>query len=209
MKTTKVIEHIREAIVQGKYSAEQRLVERELCKKFGATRNSVRQALHQLSMEGFVTIEHFKGAYVAKLEQKDIAQIYDILGALEGLSIRVAIANISDEKIGKIASLIKKTEKGSKNAMSFYKNNGELHNYVTSLGNNQRLINFYNNLCLQAARISLENFYVSEQIEASLREHRAIFDYIKKRDALKVEKLIREHYQRAKYRLIKSINNSL
>lgn len=209
METKKVLEHIREAIIRGEYSAGHRLIERELCNKFSAKRNTVRQALQQLSIDGFVIIEHFKGAYVTKLEQKDIAQIYDILGALEGLSIRIAIATISDEKLRRIESLIKRTENKYKNAMTFYKTNMELHNYITSLSNNQRLINFYNNLCQQAYRMSLENFYIIEQVEASLREHRTIFDCIKKRDALEAENLIREHYQKAKYRLIKSINNSL
>jgi len=209
MEKEKVLEHIRDAIVQGKYSSEHRLIERELCNEFNAKRSCVRQALQQLSVEGFVSIEHFKGAWVAKLEQRDIAQIYDILGALEGLSIRIAIATINDIKIRKIESLIIKIEKNCKNATKLYKANMELHKYITSLSNNPRLISFCKNLRLQAYRMSLENFYISEQVQASLIEHRTILDCIKRHDALTAENLIREHYQKSQNRLIKAINNSL
>jgi len=209
METEKVLEHIREAIIQGKYPAGQRLIEREICNEFKAKRSSVRQALQQLSQEGFVTIEHFKGACVAKLEQKDIAQIYDILGTLEGLSIRIAIATMNDKKLRKIESLTIKIEKKSNNASKLYKTNMELHNYITSLSNNPRLIAFCNNLRLQAYRMSLENFYISEQVAASLKEHRTILDCITRRDALAAESLIKDHYQKSKDRLIRAINNSL
>lgn len=209
METKKALELIRDGIIRGKYSAGQRLKEHELCKEFNAKRSCVRQALQQLSQEGFVKIEPFKGACVAKLEQKDIAQIYDILGALEGLSIRIGAATLTNEKLKKIELLILNIEKKSKNAAHLYKANMKLHQYFTSLSNNTRLIVFCDNLRLQAYRMSLENFYISEQVEASLKEHRIILDCIKKRDPIRAEHLIREHYRKSKDRLIKTINSSL
>jgi DNA-binding GntR family transcriptional regulator len=209
MDSKPLIDQIRDDIITGNFSAGDRLIERELCKKYKSTRSVVRQVLRQLNQEGFVSIEPFRGAYVAKLEQKDISQIYDILGALEGLSIRAAISTIDDTNIAKIEALILNIETCPQQADKLYKANMELHQYLASLSNNARLISFCKNLRLQAYRMSLENFYITEQVVASLKEHRTILECIRRRNGIEVENLIREHYQESKDRLIKAINKTL
>ena len=62
---------------------------------------------------------------------------------------------------------------------------------------------FMENIRLHTFRMRLQTFYLDEQIEASLQEHREILEKIKERNPEAVEKLIRKHFQDAKERLIK------
>ena len=209
MGKDKIADRIKDEIIRGKYSAGQKLVEISLCTDLNLKRNRLREAFKLLEGEGFITIVPYKGAFVNELTQKDIAQIYDILGALEGLSMRVATPTITVEEIKKIQTLEKKIVRNRNNKIKVYEYNVEFHKYLTKLGKNTRLISFTDNLRQQAYRMSLENFYVPGQISSSLNDHKDIINAIKERDPLKVEDLIRNHYMRSKDRLIKKLNNSI
>jgi GntR family transcriptional regulator, rspAB operon transcriptional repressor len=146
---------------------------------------------------------------VKELSQKDVAQIYDLMGVLEGLSMRIATPNISDEEIQKIESLAEAMEKNVDNKFKLFTANFEFHQRLTALGGNTRLVAFMNRIREQTHRMGLQSFYNAEQIQASITEHRSIVNAVKERDPVKVENLIRNHYLTSKNRLIRYINNTL
>ena len=53
-RTVPVVDAIRDAIADGEFAANQRLVEADLSERFGASRGNVRTALLQLTSEGLV-----------------------------------------------------------------------------------------------------------------------------------------------------------
>ena len=205
LEKDQVVEYIKNAIIQGKYLDGHRLIEEKLCEELGIKRHRIREALQQLSNDGFVTIVPFQGAFVSTLTPKDIAQTYDILGSIEGLSMRVATASITREEIDKIEFLIERIEQDQDNQSSVYDLNLKLHQYMTELGKNQLAIPFVENLRRRAQRITFANFNVPEQMPASLIEHRIILDTVKERKPLEVERLIVNHYITARDILIKAL----
>jgi len=74
---------IREDILEGRRSPGQPLVEMDLCVQYGASRNSVREVLHQLGREGLLTMVRNKGAVVRTMQRKDLREIYTARRALE------------------------------------------------------------------------------------------------------------------------------
>jgi len=205
LKKDEIMQLVKDAITQGKYKDGQKLVENKLCEDFGVGRNIIREALKQLNHEGFIKIVPFQGAFVSELTTKDIAQIYDILGVLEGLSMRIATPTITDEEIENISLLIEKVEQNQNNKFTLYESNLKFHQYMTELGKNQRLISFTEILRQQARRMSLASFYLPEQIAASILEHRNILEAIKERKPSEVERLIVEHYIVSRDLLIKAL----
>jgi DNA-binding GntR family transcriptional regulator len=208
MLRQKIIEDLKKAIARGTFNPGQRLVEAQLCKRYEAGRSVIREALRYLEQDGFVRIIPNSGAIVTELSQRDAEQIYDLMGALEGLSMRVATPIINQKEVGKIERLVKKME-ATVNPFKFFQYNFEFHNYMDHLSGNDRLIKLMKNLRAQAHRISLRSFYNPGQIRASLIEHRKILEAIKEMDPVKVENLIRDHYLQSKNRLIKYMNRSL
>ena len=209
MKKEQIIKHIQDAIIRGQYKQGQRLVERQLCEELGEKRGRVREALQQMGQEGFITAVPYKGSFVKKLTQKDISQIYDILGVLEGLSMRVATPTLADKEINLLETLVCDIENDQNEPGKIYRSNIKLHRHMAALGRNDWLISFTINLRRQAHRMSLENFYLPGQIEATISEHRAILNAIKEKSPVQVENLIREHYVNSRDRLIRSLNMSI
>ncbi len=187
----------------------QRLVELQLCKRFGVKRNKIRQALQQLEQEGFVKIIPHVGAMVAELSQKDIEQTYDLLGAVEGLAARVAISSFTDRHLEHVGGLIEKMETAEEPSL-FFDYNKEFHSYLTSLSENDRLIRFADNL-----RNHIRAFYFrlrdidQPRVQFAHKEHRKIVEAIEQMKPLKVEQLIRAHYLHSKGIFTKHMNKSL
>lgn len=81
-----VFEALREAIINGTLEPGERLMEIQLAEEMGVSRTPVREAIRKLELEGFVVMVPRKGAYVAGLSMKDIADVFEIRTALESLA---------------------------------------------------------------------------------------------------------------------------
>jgi DNA-binding GntR family transcriptional regulator len=68
-----------------------RIIEGKWAQKFGVAQGSIREAINILAVEGFVTKESGRSARVVHLTEKDVAQLYELRGALEGLAARLAV----------------------------------------------------------------------------------------------------------------------
>lgn len=204
-----VVEFVKDAVIRGKIAPGEKIVEARLCRDLKVGRSHVREALRHLEQEEFIEIIPHAGAVVKELSQKDVAQIYDLMGVLEGLSMRIATPNLSDEEVEKIEGLAESMEKNRGNKFKLFHANFEFHQYLTALGGNTRLIAFMNRIREQTHRMGLQSFYNAEQVRASVIEHREIVNAVKERDPVRVETLIRNHYLTSKNRLIRYINNTL
>src|SRR5580698_2270395 len=81
---------LREEIIEGHLSPGQRIIEGYWARKFGVAQTSVREAINLLISEGFATKASGRSARVTSYSEADIAQIYELRGALEGLAARLA-----------------------------------------------------------------------------------------------------------------------
>ncbi len=209
MDNDRIIDHIKDAIIRGRYQPGQRIVESRLAAELGVGRSRVRQALWRLEQEGFVEIVPNVGAAVKELSQRDIAQIYDLMGALEGLSMRVATPDLSDDDVAMVESLVDEMERAGGDQRELYRLNQEFHALLAELGQNSRLIDFHRQLREQTHRLVLHGLYNVIQARASIREHRQIVEAIKARKAATVATLLRRHYLASKERFIRYLNRSL
>lgn len=203
MNKNEIIKSVKDNIIRGKWEPGDRIIELKLSKELNCSRARIREALRQLEQEGFVEIIPNVGPVVSELSQKDIVQIYDLMGVLEGLSMRIATPFISKGVIEKIEELVTKIESNQNDPFLMSQYNFEFHKYLTSLSENERLIQFMENIRMHTYRMRLQTFYYDDQVQASIKEHKLILHAVKERDAEKVERLIRKHYQDAKERLIK------
>ena len=209
MKKDEVIVYIKDKIVRNVYKDGQRIVEANLCRQLNVGRSIVREALRHLEQEGYLEIIPNKGAVVKELTQKDIAQMYDLMAVLEGLSMRVATAKISNDDIKKIENIIDRMEKVKDDNKLLFQENLEFHQFLTQLGGNTHLIAIMNGIREKAYRMGLQSFYSLGQAEASQDDHREILEAVKKRNPELVEELIRKHYTTSRDRLIKNIHKTL
>ena len=80
---------LRSEIMNGSLPSGNRIVEGKWAQKFGVAQGSVREAINILALEGFINKEAGRSARVVHLTEADVAQLYELRGALEGLAARL------------------------------------------------------------------------------------------------------------------------
>lgn len=106
-----VFESLREAIIIGKLSPGERMMEIQLAEEMGVSRTPIREAIRKLELEGLVVMIPRKGAYVAGVSLKDIADVFEIRRALEGLAAELAAERASDEEFEEMERCLVKIAK--------------------------------------------------------------------------------------------------
>jgi DNA-binding GntR family transcriptional regulator len=87
---------LKQAITEGRLSPGQRVVESKWAREFGAAQASVREAINLLITEGFLVKHAGRSARVVNYRERDVAQIYEVRAALEGLAAQLACTNAAD-----------------------------------------------------------------------------------------------------------------
>lgn len=77
----------------GNFVPGQHLLESELTRKLNISRGSLREALKHLAATGIVTLNRFRGAYIAALDRKSVLDLLDTLEPLARLGARLAASN--------------------------------------------------------------------------------------------------------------------
>lgn len=77
------VDRLRQAIISGRFSGGDRLVERTLCDQLGVSRSVVREAIRYLEAEGLVETQGRSGPIVARLDWDQARQVYAIRRLLE------------------------------------------------------------------------------------------------------------------------------
>ncbi len=82
---------LRLQILAGERPAGDRLVEQELCARYGVARHTLRAALRALAAEGLVRVEPNRGARVARLSGEEVVWLNEVRAALEMEAARLAL----------------------------------------------------------------------------------------------------------------------
>src|SRR6266581_4648362 len=83
-------DRLRAEIMDGSLPSGDRIVEAKWAQKFGVAQGSIREAINILALEGFISKQPGRSARVIHLTEVDVAQLYEVRGALEGLAARLA-----------------------------------------------------------------------------------------------------------------------
>src|SRR5690606_22330616 len=97
-----VLGRLRNYLIEGNLAEGERVPERQLCELFGVSRTPLREALKVLAAEGVVELLPNRGARLRQLTEKDLAELFDIVGGLEALAGRLACEHITDDEVAEI-----------------------------------------------------------------------------------------------------------
>jgi DNA-binding GntR family transcriptional regulator len=172
----------------------EKLKEEELSSKLGVSRTPLRQALNILSLEGLVELIPRRGAFVARLDQKDAEELYQILGIIESFAARQWILrrNCDATYLKEILSNMEK-QIGEKNLRGIMESNSDFHHVIVEQAGNKRLMAIYNTvwnptrICQSFGLVSPEDWI------DSLGEHKNIFYGIQQLDVEGTARAIEEH----------------
>lgn len=202
-----VLEAIREAIKNGSLQPRERLMEIQLADELGVSRTPVREALRKLELEGFIVMVPRKGAYVSDLTMKDVADVFEIRTALEGLAAALAAERITEDELETMERLL--VEKGEAINLNdigkLVAVDTKFHEVMYQASRNERLSAIISNLREQIQRFRLTSLSIPGRKEDSLREHRNLLEAIQARDIQLARQLAQEHIENAENVLIDSL----
>lgn len=110
-KRSTIASLVRQKILSGEWPPGMRLTEKMLCEQTDASRSSVRETLHMLLQEGFVSNEPNRGFRVATLDASEAADIYQVRSVLEGLAARNFVNMASKEERAALDDALVELEK--------------------------------------------------------------------------------------------------
>ena len=188
-----VFESMREAIISGVLEPGERLMEIQLAEEMGVSRTPVREAIRKLELEGFVVMIPRKGAYVAGVSHKDVADVFEIRAALEGLAAGLAAERATDEEIEQMERALLFTNDDNVPLEKIVELDTEFHALVYKASRNDRLTQILANIREQIQRFRATSLAVPGRIKDAVLEHRGIVEAIARHDVEEAHELAMAH----------------
>lgn len=187
-----VYKYLRDQIMSGELKVGHRLVITDIAEKLDVSLTPVREAISQLTVEGYVDTLPRKGTFVRELSNKEFLDAYEILGVLDAYAAERAAARISEKAIQEIEKLT--SELCEDNSQDNYvETNWKIHGLIARESGNEALLKITNHLREEVTRYRYISLSVDKRMDASRDEHRRMLETLKSRDPEAAARVMREH----------------
>jgi DNA-binding GntR family transcriptional regulator len=190
-----LVDRVRTLIVEGQLAPGTRIHEGELGKALGVSRTPLREALKVLASEGLVELVQGRGAVVRKLTGKDVAEMLDVLRALETLAARLACRNATDAQIAALRrthdEMIAFYE--ARNRLDYYWRNQAIHAGLADLSGNALLATMHATIQARMKRIRFIGNEDPGGWTAAVAEHREMIAALEARDEARLAAVVARH----------------
>ena len=216
----RIASELRRAILDGSYSYGDRLpAERELATYYGASRSTVREALHRLDELKLVTRRVGSGTFVAYREYADQAEIADVTSPLELIDVRfavepqmarLAVLNSTVRDLNRLADALTSVE-DSGSPETFSRADEDFHLALAEATQNPLMLGLYRQINEVRGHTQWnarkDKILTSARMDAYNVQHRRLFTAIRSRDVDTAVSTITEHLQQARRDLLGSIED--
>jgi DNA-binding GntR family transcriptional regulator len=188
-----------ELIVGGTLLPGQHLVEAELARQLGVSRQPIRESLHRLQAEGWVDLRPGQGAFVHTPTEQEVDQLLDVRGLLEGEAARLAAIAAKPDDATRLRELWSDgvAALDSNDHDQIVAANAAFHAHVTSMSGNVVLAEL---VALVDRRV---RWYYGRVVhtrgQESWQEHGALVDAIEAGDGDAAAAIARRHSERTKH----------
>jgi DNA-binding GntR family transcriptional regulator len=201
-----IYDHLFQGIISGRLKPGEKLVENELCKEFGTSRAPIRESFRILESEGLIVIQPRKGTYVKALTREDIEEAFAVREALESLAAKLAVPHMTGTELSSLAALAREMDTAikKKDNESFRRANVAFHEIFIKSSGNKILLGILETMGKGIwMRISSMYYRSNEGFPSSNKTHKEICKAYKDKDGTRVKKLVEEHIEHARNRLLK------
>ena len=186
---------LRAAILSGEYLPGERLVEAQLCERFGMSRFTVRAALQDLAADGLVKVERNKGAHVRKVTLDEAVEITEVRMVLEGLVAARAASLVTEEQASELdeIGLLMRRAVSAGEFRRYGDLNRRLHGLIRSIAGHRTADGIIETLRGQLVRHQFMLSLHPGRPAISLPQHERVIEAIRERDPKGAEDAMRDH----------------
>jgi GntR family transcriptional repressor for pyruvate dehydrogenase complex len=201
---------VRELAVSEGLDAGDRLpAERELARRLGVSRTSLREALTALRIEGVIEVQHGNGIYLLRSPSEtippipadlpranpDLPALGEVRNTLEALAAELAASRRADADLACMVEAIREMDTSIAAGEDGVEGDRRFHAAILDAARNPVLAELLASLADGAAQIAAASLGRAGQPPRSLAAHRLILDAIIVRDAEMARRLMREHLE--------------
>lgn len=183
--------------------------ERKLARELGVSRNSLREALMVLRVEGIVDIQHGNGAYLVRsvddvvppigaelrVSHPELPAVGEVRNGLEALAAQLAASRRDDHDMEAMVVSIRQMRDEISAGTAGVEGDRRFHQAILDAARNPVLTELLGSLADGAAQIATASLSRPGQPPRSLAAHRLIFEAIVAREPELSRRLMHEHLE--------------
>lgn len=190
------VKTLRRKILSGELAPGERLREIALSEELGMSRTPIREAFQTLAAEGLVDLLPNRSVIVSVPDKSEAADVFIVLGALEGLAGQLACRRMTADQIEILGELQDDLtfhfEK--RDRLSYLEANRLIHEHIISCAASPSLMLAWRLLLPRAERARHVTTLDHARWAEAYEEHREIFAAITARDEVLIKQLMEAHF---------------
>jgi DNA-binding GntR family transcriptional regulator len=201
---------LKQLILNNEIAAGSQMLELEAAARLGMSRTPVREAMVRLEQEGMVELRPRHGMRVLPISPDTLAEIYEILTALEGMAAEaVARKGAGPEQIAGLQRAVDEMEEAlAVDDLSRWSQSDErFHRQLVELAGNRRLAAIVEQVSDQAHRARLTTLRLRPKPVHSNRDHAALVQAIRDRKPDEARQIHEQHRRRAADMLVSLVRD--
>lgn len=155
----------------------------------------MREAFKALAAEGLIRLVPNRGAIVAKISREDVAELFPIMGALEGLAGELACARVTNAELARIRrsheQMVRHYERGE--IAPYYRLNRAIHEAIFEAAGNVTLTAMFQTLVARTASIRFTAQKSPARWAEAVADHDAMLKALEARDGPALGRILRDH----------------
>lgn len=203
----KAYQHLRTKFESGELLPGSQLVNRTLCKEMGVSTIPLREAIQRLTSEGLVEHIPNAGAFVRKLDRRELIQLAELRSAMELFGLDRAIVQIDEDQLHQLEGICRKWREMARSIQTqgesslkgednrrWLNYDVEFHNILLDAAGNVWLKKVFGDLRLLAQITASKPAEMKlGRMALNLRVHRSLVRALRKRDLKLATYWMRQH----------------
>ncbi|WP_454014326.1 GntR family transcriptional regulator [Aquamicrobium terrae] len=196
----RVVAALEEDIVLGRLHPRERLIEEELCERFGVTRHILRLVFAELSRMGIVERIPNRGALVRAFSSRDVEQLYGLREMLETSAAAQIAFPVGDADLEELRQIQVHHDDAvaRDDLVLLFRSNQRFHSKLFALCGNEFLAEAIETYAQRAHGIRFHVLIGPEQRRRARDEHHLMIDAIVRQDRAALIELCRNHLPASK-----------
>ncbi len=190
-----VAELLRQRIFSRELAPGSWIDEMKIAEDYGISRTPLREALKVLAAEGLVTMKVRRGAYVTEVNEKDLTDIYHLLGLLESDAAGIVAARATAEQLRELQAIHDELEGAISERERFFELNERFHMRLLEIADNRWRQQMVEDLRKVMKLNRHHSLLKAGRLQESLAEHRTVMAALQAHDAPAATQGMLEHFR--------------
>ncbi len=201
---------IRQGIIRGDLAPGKHITAQDLAAASGLSRTPVREAMRRLHAEGLVELIPHRGAFVTRMDESEITNIYDLRVVLEGYAAAAAARRVTPNQLAALEALAQEmcelVEADTPSLVEVLSElNNRFHKLIVAASNNSRLQSALSSIVEMPLVLRTFRHYDLAELKRSTNQHAELVLALAAHDADWARSVMTSHILSALHTLLGNV----